>query len=250
MSPRDAFGRPQQVLLLGGHSDIGLAIVRRMIDDGARRVILAGRDPEREPRPELDAELDRRYFDAVDTSSHAKFFEAVFEDHPGIDLAIVAFGVLRDQPEVELDPAVAVEMAEVNFVGAASAVLHTAGYFRRRGGGDIVLLSSVAGETPRRSNFAYGASKSGIDFLTRGLASSLEGTDVHVMVVRPGFVRTAMTRGLEARPFAVSPETVARAVTDGLARRDRVVWVPSILRWVMAALRLLPSRLVNRLERS
>lgn len=248
MSPRDAFGRPQEVLLLGGHSDIGLAIVRRMVDNGAHGVVLAGRDPGREPGPDLDAAVDHRYFDATDTSSHAKFFEAVFEDHPGIDVVILAFGSLRGQREVEMDPTGAVEMAEVNYVGAVSSILHTATHFRNRGSGDIVLMSSVAAALPRRSNFAYGSSKSGIDFMARGLGSSLEGTDVHVMVVRPGFVRTAMTRDIEGRPFAVSPETVAKAVTDGLARRARIVWVPGILRWVMAALRLLPSRLVDRLE--
>lgn len=131
-------------------------------------------------------------------------------------------------------------MAEVNYLGAASALLQTASHPRRQGGGDVVLLSSVAGVMPRRSNYAYGSSKTGIDFMARGLAMSLDETDVHIMVVRPGFVRTKMTRGMSSLPFAVSPETVARAVTGGLARRDRVVWVPRITRWVMAVLRLLP----------
>lgn len=246
MSPRDAFGRPQTVLLLGGDSDIGMAIVERMVEAGARTVILAGRT--REGVSELDAEVDRRYFDASETTSHRGFFKAVFADHPSIDVVITAFGVLRDQGEVEDDPGGAVEMAEVNYVGAASAILHTVRHLRRQGSGDLVLLSSVAGVTPRRSNFVYGSTKAAIDFLAKGLASSLDDTGVHVLVVRPGFVRTKMTRGMPSRPFAVSPETVARAVTDGLARRDRVIWVPGVLRWVMAVLRILPSRLVDKLE--
>lgn len=248
MSPRDAFGRPQSVLLLGGDSDIGMAIVRRMIEAGARTVILAGRGGEGSGDSDLEAEVDKRYFDATDTASHAGFFEAVFEDHPSIDVVIVAFGVLRNQVEVESDPTGAVEMAVVNYVGAASALLHAADHLRKQGSGDLVLLSSVAGVMPRRSNFAYGSTKAAIDFLARGLASRLGDTGVHTLVVRPGFVRTKMTQRLPSRPFAVSPETVARAVTDGLARRDRVIWVPGILRWVMAVLRILPSRLVDRLE--
>lgn len=246
MSPRDAFGRPQTVLLLGGDSDIGMAIVERMVEAGARTVILAGRTSEGDS--DLDAEVDRRYFDASDTASHPGFFEAVFADHPPIDVVITAFGVLRDQSEVEDDPSGAVEMAEVNYVGAASAILHAVRHLRRQGSGDLVLLSSVAGVTPRRSNFIYGSTKAAIDFLATGLASSLDDSGVHVLVVRPGFVRTKMTRGMPSRPFAVSPETVARAVTAGLARRDRAIWVPAVLRWVMAVLRLLPSRLVDKLE--
>lgn len=245
MSPRDAFGRPQSILLLGGNSDIGLAIVRRMVSEGARRVILAGRDPQHDPG--LNTEVDRRYFDAADTSSHAKFFAEVFSDHPGIDVVVVAFGVLRSQEEVMRDPTGAVEMAQVNYVGAASALLYAVQHLGRRGG-DLVILSSVAGVRPRRSNFVYGSSKAAIDFMARGLATSLDYSNVHTMVVRPGFVHSAMTRGLQTRPFAVSPETVAAAVIDGLARRREVVWVPGILRWVMGVLRLLPSRLVNRLE--
>lgn len=248
MSPRDAFGRPQTVLLLGGDSDIGVAIVRRMIEDSARTVIRAGRSSAGFDAADLKAEVDERYFDATDTASHAGFFESVFEDHSSIDVVIVAFGVLRDQGEVEDDPTGAVEMAEVNYVGAASALLHAAGHLRRQGSGDLVLLSSVAGALPRRSNFVYGSTKAAIDFLARGLGSSLDDTGVRTLVVRPGFVRTKMTQDMPSRPFAVSPETVARAVTDGMARGDRVIWVPGILRWVMAVLRMLPPRLVDRLE--
>lgn len=248
MAPRDAFGRGQTVLLLGGSSDIGQAIVRRMAENGARRVILAARDPKRSPDVGHGTEVDRRYFDAYDTAGHGKFFAEVFEDHPSIDTVVVAFGVLNSQEAVDQMPVLGIEMAQVNYVGAASALLHVTGLLRSQGGGDVVVLSSVAGATPRRSNFVYGSSKAAIDFLARGLASRLEDTDVHVMVVRPGFVPTAMTRGMPSRPFAASTETVADAVVAGLARREKVVWVPGILRWVMAVARLLPPRLLDRLE--
>jgi len=246
MSPRDAFGIPQTVLLLGATSDIGLATVRRLVQRGARTVILGGRDPERASG--LEGDVDYRHFDATDTAAHTKFFTDLFTDHPGIDVVLVAFGILHDQRGVEDEPRGAVEMAEVNYVGAASALLHASQHMELSGGGDLVLFSSVAGMRPRRSNYVYGSSKAGIDFMARGLAAALVDTDVHVMVVRPGFVHTAMTRGMKSRPFAVEPETVARAVVRGLARRDRVVYVPGVLRWVMAMIRLLPDRVVNRLE--
>lgn len=248
MSPVDAFGRVQTVLLLGATSDIGLAIVDRMTDGNGHTVILAGRDPQPRHGESRGVETQHRYFDAAETASHDKFFTETFAEHPSIDTVVIAFGVLHNQDEVDENPELAVEMAEVNHVGAGSALLHAARHLRHRGGGQIVVLSSVAGLRPRQSNFAYGASKAGIDFLTRGLARCLAPSDVHVLLVRPGFVHTKMTAGMTPRAFSVTPDRVARAVADALARRDHVVWVPGILRLVMGVVRLLPSSIVDKLD--
>jgi len=248
MSPIDAFGRPQTVLLLGATSDIGRAIIARMVDAKGGTAILAGRDPKRHQGKPLGTETHHLYFDAADFSSHEKFFSETFAEHPLIDTVILAFGVLHNQDEIDEDPDLAVEMANVNHVGAGSALLHAANHLRHRGGGQIVVLSSVAGLRPRQSNYVYGASKAGIDFLARGLSRSVAAADVHILLVRPGFVHSKMTAGMVSRPFSVTPETVAKAVVDALARRDRVVWVPGILRWVMGAVRLLPQSIVDRLD--
>lgn len=247
MSPIDAFGRTRAVLLLGANSDIGLAIVKRMVGAGGT-AILAGRDPKRHHDSPLGGETHHRYFDATETSLHEKFFAEAFTEHPEIDTVVLAFGVLHSQDEVNESPELAVEMANVNHVGAGSALLHSATQLSRRGGGQIVVLSSVAGLKPRQSNYAYGASKAGIDFLARGLARSVAGDDVRVLVVRPGFVHTKMTADMSPRAFSVTPETVAREVVDALARRDQVIWVPRILRWVMGVVRLLPPSIVDRLD--
>lgn len=247
MAPLDAHGRPQTVLLLGARSDIGEAIVRRLVDGGARTVILAGREPVESPLADLPVETDTLAFDAADSAGHESFFAEVFERHPAIDLVVVAFGVLHDQDEAERFPGRAVDMARVNYVGAASAMLHVSKHMRERGVGNIVILSSVAGIVPRRSNFVYGSSKAAIDFLARGLQESLLGSGVDVLIVRPGFVHSAMTARLQPAMFAVGPKSVAEAVVAGISRRRRVVWVPSILRWVMLAVRILPSSIVQRL---
>jgi decaprenylphospho-beta-D-erythro-pentofuranosid-2-ulose 2-reductase len=110
-----------------------------------------------------------------------------------------------------------------------------------------VVLSSVAGERARRSNFIYGSSKAGLDAFAQGLGDALHGTGVHVMVVRPGFVRTKMTAGRAEGPMATTPEAVATAIEVGLRRRSETVWVPGALRLVMAALRHVPRALFRRL---
>jgi decaprenylphospho-beta-D-erythro-pentofuranosid-2-ulose 2-reductase len=109
------------------------------------------------------------------------------------------------------------------------------------------VLSSVAGERVRRSNVVYGASKAGLDGLAQGLGDALHARGVRVMVVRPGFVHTRMTRGLDAAPLSTEPGAVARAVVRGLDRGDAVVWVPRSLRWLMLVVRFLPRPIFRRL---
>jgi len=241
---QDAFGAPQSVLLLGGTSHIGRAVVRRLVARRARTVFLAGR-----PSTELDtaaaelrglgATVTTVEFDALEPGSHEDVLGKVFAAGD-IDLVLLAFGVLGDQARDEHEPRGAVEVAATNYTGAVSASLVCGAALARQGHGSLVVLSSVAGERSRRSNFIYGSSKAGLDAFALGLTEALRPAGVHVMVVRPGFVRTRMTAGLPPAPFATTPDAVAQAVEAGLRRRAELVWVPGVLRFVMSALRHLP----------
>ena len=102
---------------------------------------------------------------------------------------------------------------------------------------------------PRRANFVYGATKAGLDAFARGLADSLHGSGVRLLLVRPGFVIGRMTRGLRPAPLATTPAAVGRAVAAGLARDAAVVWVPPVLRVFAVALRLIPRPIWRRLRR-
>lgn len=248
MAPLDATGRPKSVLLLGASSDIGRAIAERLASDGARRIVMAGRETSSIDEQSLPAEVERVLFDAADFDAHEDFFESVFTRHAPVDVVVLAFGVLRDPVAVDDDPRAAVEMAEVNYVGALSSMLLAARHLRQQGSGRLVVLSSVAGTSPR-PNFVYGSTKAGLDFAARGLSQSLAGTDVGILVVRPGFVRTKMTSHLRPAPLAVTPERVAREVARALARNTEIVWVPPALRWVSWLIRLMPPSLRWRLGR-
>jgi decaprenylphospho-beta-D-erythro-pentofuranosid-2-ulose 2-reductase len=243
---KDALGAVQSVLVLGGTSEIGLATARALVERRARTVVLAARDPSAaETAPLLAAGAERVEavpFDALDTGSHAAFVSDVFSRFGDIDLALVAFGVLGE----ENDP---VSVLEVNTVGAASVMSAVAERMVAQGHGTVVLLSSVAGERVRRSNFMYGASKAGADGFAQGLGDSLAGTGVDVMVVRPGFVKTKMTAGLDPVPFSTTPEAVADEIVRGLARGSHTVWAPPLLRVVMSVLRHVPRPLFRRLPR-
>jgi decaprenylphospho-beta-D-erythro-pentofuranosid-2-ulose 2-reductase len=160
---------------------------------------------------------------------------------------LVAFGVLGDQARAEHDPAAALEIVQTNFTGAVSVSVPLVSRLKQQGHGTLVLLSSVAGERVRRSNFVYGASKAGIDGFYQGLAASLATSGVHVMIVRPGFVHTKMTAGLKAAPLSVTPDDVATAIVRGIVRNRDVVWVPPAMRYVMAVLRHVPGAVFRRL---
>lgn len=250
---RDALGSVQSMLVLGGGSEIALAITRALVAERTRTVILAGRSPERleEPAAELRAAgaqtVETARFEADEPEQHEAFADEVFARSGDIDLVLVAFGALGEASRSAREPAAAAAVARTNFVGAVSASIAAAERLRRQGHGMLVVLSSVAGERVRAANFVYGASKAGLDGFAQGLGDSLAGSGVRVMVVRPGFVRTKMTAHLDAAPFATDPDSVAEEVMRGLRRGSETVWAPPVLRFVMALLRHLPRPLFRRI---
>ena len=247
----DAGGK--RVLLIGGSSDIGLAIVRRIGREGPVSVFLLGRDESRlaSAASNLAAAgctvVGQGVVDARDTAAHAAAIAGAFDAAGGFDTVVLAVGVLGAQAGLDAPAEDAVEVMDANFTGAGSLLLNAMRELRRRGGGDVVVLSSVAGERVRASNAIYGAAKAGLDALAQGLADGAAGTGVRVLVVRPGFVHSRMTAGLASAPMATTPEAVADATVAGLAKGAHTVWVPGRLRAVFAVLRHLPRALFRRL---
>jgi decaprenylphospho-beta-D-erythro-pentofuranosid-2-ulose 2-reductase len=253
---RDSAGR--RVVVVGGTSEIALAIVRELQRSAPRDVVLIGRDPRGLERaveglaaagcPSVSAlELD-----ALQTDSHERIVEEAFSRLGGVDIAILAVGVLGERGGLPDDVGGAIEVLQVNVVGAGSLLIQLARRLRDGdgdgGGGALVVLSSVAAERPRRGNVVYGASKSALDSLAQGLGDALYDDGVRVLVVRPGFVHTRMTRGLDPAPLATTAEGVARVVVRGLQRQAHTVWAPPSLRWLMLTARMLPRSLFRRMK--
>lgn len=249
----DATGMPQNVLVVGGSSDIARQVIERLSARRLRKLVLAGRDI---PAMEAFCEELRRGglesavvlpLDLEQTGELSAFARRASEELGEIDLVLFAAGDLGTAELDELDSAVVSRMVASNFSGQAAIAVELAGEMRRRGSGRLVFLSSVAGVRVRRANFVYGAAKAGLDGFAVGLSEALLGSGVSVMVIRPGFVRTKMTKGRPAAPFSVGPEAVAEAVLAGLEQQKAVVWVPGQLRWVFGLFKLLPQSLWRRL---
>jgi decaprenylphospho-beta-D-erythro-pentofuranosid-2-ulose 2-reductase len=242
------------VLLIGGTSEIGLAIVRRLIERGPVRPYLIGRDRER--LAQAVAELERaggisgqaEMLDAEAVEEHEQAIVNVFQRSGGFDLVVLAVGMLGAQGGLDADPAEALDVMRVNFLGAGSLLLACLRQLREQGSGTLVVLSSVAGERVRPSNTVYGAAKAGLDGLAQGLGDAVRASGVRVLVVRPGFVTTKMTAGLDPAPMATTAEAVAEATVAALAGEAHTIWVPGRLRLIFSALRHLPRAAFRRLQ--
>ena len=247
--PNEAGYQPR-VLLLGGTSEIGLAILTALGLPASAEVILAGRDEQRlaAAGKELPGQVRTVPYDALETGRHQAFVDDLF-DAGHLDLVVSAAGVLVPQADLERDVRRAAALIETNFTGHVSTLLAVAARMRAQGRGTIVILSSVAAVRPRKANPVYGSAKAGLDAFARGLADLLHGTGVRVLLVRPGFVTGRMTAGMPPAPLATTPEAVGKATATALRRGQTTVWVPPALAGLALALKLIPRPLWRRISR-
>jgi decaprenylphospho-beta-D-erythro-pentofuranosid-2-ulose 2-reductase len=252
----DALGRIRTAAVFGGNSEIAIATIEALAEDRLERVVLAVRDPHRAAAARdlrvrgLDTTVIA--FDADATDNHEAAVDAAFAaigDARALDLAIVAFAVLGDQERAKRDADEAVRIARTNFVGAVSVLTILGERFRRQGRGAIVVISSVAGDRARQANYPYGATKAGLDAFAQGLGDALAPAGIHVLIARPGWVRTKMTAGREQPPpLATDPKRVGRDIAAGLGRGAHTVYSPGVLRFAFAGMRLLPRPLWRRIR--
>jgi decaprenylphospho-beta-D-erythro-pentofuranosid-2-ulose 2-reductase len=243
---------PGTVLLLGATSGIG----RGIADALARRghpLYLGGRDTEELARVATDlairhgVEVHHAPFDALSPRRHAAFVRKVVDEAGPLQGAVVAFGYLGHQRLAETDFHEADTVFRTNFTGAASVLGVLANHFEAQGSGFLLALSSVSGDRGRKSNYTYGAAKAALTAFLSGLRQRLGPKGVRVVTVKPGFVDTAMTFGMDGLFLVASPaavgERIARAATSGAD----VLYVPWFWRWIMAAIRAIPEPLFKRL---
>ena len=249
----DAVGRPQSILVLGGASEIGQAIVAALVPARCRTVVLAGRPSERLDAAAAAARtagaeaVETVPYDTTDIAGTQAVIDGVFDTVGDIDIVVAAAGLLGDQEDLETDPVGTADLITTNFTGLDAGLVAVAARMRHQGHGRIVVLSSVAGVRTRRANFIYGSTKAGLDAFAQGLGDALVGSGVGVTIVRPGFVTGRMTEGREAAPFSTTPDAVAADVVAAIASGRETVYSPGILRWVFAVMQLLPRAVWRRM---
>ncbi|WP_298446481.1 SDR family NAD(P)-dependent oxidoreductase [Gordonia sp. (in: high G+C Gram-positive bacteria)] len=247
------------IVVFGGRSEIGVATAARLA--AGKKVILAARRPD-----DLAAECDALRaagatgvstvaFDADDVASHPALVRSLADTYGPIEIAIVAFGILGDARRAETDVQHALAIAHTDYYAQISVITLLVNALRAQpGDSTVIVFSSVAGVRVRRANYVYGSTKAGLDGFASGLADALSGSNVHVLLARPGFVIGNMTAelmatGVEPAPMSVTAGQVADAVATAYRKGRGEVWIPGRLRPVFFVMRLLPRAIWRRLPR-
>ncbi len=261
----NAVGNPQTLLLLGGTSEIGLAIVEEYLRKAPARVILAAlpNDPLRDDavaqmKGAGATKVDLIDFDALDTGNHPDMIARAWDlagngrsagSAPAgdVDVAIVAFGMDADAEELWQNQTKAIRVAEINYTAAVSVGVLLGEKMKAQGYRRIIAMSSVAGERVKRANFVYGSAKAGLDGFYLGLGEALAPFGPRVTVVRPGQVRTKFSAHVEEAPLTVDKEDVAALAVAASAKGKEIVWAPGAFRYVMMVLRHIPRAIFRKL---
>jgi decaprenylphospho-beta-D-erythro-pentofuranosid-2-ulose 2-reductase len=237
------------LLVLGANSDMAVAIARRFAQAGwhiqlASRNIEALQTEAKHLQVAYGVKANAYHFDARDTSSHASFYHTLTHKPDGV---VVAFGLLGDQTASQADFSQAQSVIETNYTGAVSICEIIAADMEQRQSGFIVGISSVAGDRGRASNYIYGSSKAAFSAYLSGLRHRLFKSGVQVMTVKPGFVATKMTEGLDLpAKLTATPQEVAQAVFTGVSKRKNVIYVRWMWRYIMLIIIHLPSFIFNK----
>lgn len=244
-----------KVLLLGGTSGMGRALGRKLMERGDD-VFLIGIEPAELARSAADLEQRGGGQRAVGfcecdlerPETFAPALEAAHQALQGFDTVVVTAGLFGTQERLEDDTDFARRVLLVNFTNTVVFCELARKYLLARGGGTLCAFSSVAGDRARKPVVLYGASKAGLSAYLEGLDHRYREQGLKAVCVKPGFVRTSMTEGLKAPPFAGEPEGVAAQVLAALDRGTPVVYAPSPWAWVMRVIRLLPRFVMRKVK--
>jgi len=241
----------KNVLILGATSDVALALASKFASE-RYTLTLAARDLER--LHVIASDLSIRYsvpvntvfFDALHFESHEEFFHTLFVKP---NIVICVFGYLGDQFQAQVDWKHCAKIIDSNYTGAVSVLNVVANSFEERNDGIIVGISSVAGDRGRQSNYFYGSAKAGFTAFLSGLRNRLYKSNVHVMTVKPGFMKTKMIEGLKTpKPLTASPEGVANKIYSGIISRKNTMYVLPIWQLIMFVICLIPEFIFKKLK--
>jgi decaprenylphospho-beta-D-erythro-pentofuranosid-2-ulose 2-reductase len=242
-----------RILVLGATSAIAQATARLLAEQGAS-LFLVARNAERLEAVAQDlrirgaAAVHSEVLDLDDVDAHERLIHRADVALEGLDAALLAHGVLGDQETCESDFATAAALLHTNFVSPASLLTHLANLLEPRGKGTLVVISSVAGDRGRQSNYVYGASKGGLTVWLQGLRNRLAPHGVRVLTVKPGFVDTPMTAHLPKNALFAQPDAIARGILRAVKGKRDVIYLPGLWRPIMTAVRAVPEAVFKRLK--
>jgi decaprenylphospho-beta-D-erythro-pentofuranosid-2-ulose 2-reductase len=245
--------RVESIVIMGASSGIAMAAAQRWAAQGSRLYLVA-RDAQK--LSDLAHDLRARgathvEIQVADLSSEKQVEEAclhILQRWMHIDVLLLAFGILGDQQKLVHDHHLCRRLYELNVSAPVQVINMFRPRFQEQRGGCIAVLSSVAGDRGRASNYVYGSSKAALTAYCSGLKADLQTYGVQVLTIKPGMVATAMTAHLPQGPLMASPQTVARDIVRAVDQGRSVLYTPWFWRWIMLVIKLLPGFIFNRLR--
>jgi len=243
-----------KVLIVGATSAIAEATARLYAVRGDRLYLVA-RNAEK--LSAISADLQVRgaswvgsmVMDACDTERHEEMLNAAVDGLDGLDIVLIAHGTLPDQQVAQQSYPAALQVLQDNFLSVVSMLTGMANFFEQQGHGSIAVISSVAGDRGRQSNYVYGTAKGGLSVFLQGLRNRLAHAGVNVLTVKPGFVNTPMTAHLNGSgPLWAEPAQIAEGIVKGIDRERSVIYLPGFWRLIMIIICAIPEALFKRLK--
>jgi short-subunit dehydrogenase len=195
------------------------------------------------------ARADSATLDVTDFAAHEAVIEKAERDLGGIDIALIAHGTLADQARCEQSVDVMRREFDVNALSTLALLTALANRMEARHGGTLAVISSVAGDRGRQSNYVYGAAKAAVSAFLGGLRQRLAKSGVTVLTIKPGFVDTPMTAGIANKgALWAQPDGIAAGIVQAIDRRRNIVYLPWFWRWIMLMIRQIPEALFKRLK--
>ncbi len=242
------------VLIIGATSAIAHETSRKFASEGADLLLVARNGAKLQANAD-DLTARGAYgirtfiLDANDFARHSELLDAVRSAFPdGLNYALVAYGTLPDQAEVAADAAAAADAFTTNATSVIALLTHLAGLFEEQKHGAIAVISSVAGDRGRPSNYVYGAAKGAVSLFTQGLRARMAKHNVSVTTIKPGFVDTPMTAEVPKNPLFADPSDVGVRIHKAMKKGQDIVYVPAFWRGVMGVIRAIPERIFKRLD--
>jgi decaprenylphospho-beta-D-erythro-pentofuranosid-2-ulose 2-reductase len=243
----------KHILIVGATSGIARAIAHQYAKE-KHPLILAGRDSGEMERIASDIRIRYRLpvsvksFDAEAYGTHFAFYTSCVEEAGVLGGMILAHGYMDDQQSAQENFEKAKKMIDVNFTSCVSILETAARYFEGQRSGFIGVISSVAGDRGRQSNYIYGSSKGALSVYLQGLRNRLFSSGVHVATIKPGFVDTGMTYGMDGLFLVAKPEDVAKRVYESIRKGHDIIYVPGFWASIMFVIKSIPEWIFKRLK--
>ena len=242
----------KRILIIGATSAIAEATARAWATEN-NQLYLVARNEERLQSIAKDLDIRGAHtveyttLDANDFDAHQPVINAAIQSLGGLDIALIAHGTLSDQKACEQDFSVALTELNTNAISVMSLLTHLANYFEAQKQGTLAVISSVAGERGRQSNYVYGAAKGAVSIFMQGLRQRLDKSGVHVLTIKPGFVDTPMTKNLKKGVLWAQPHAIAKLINKGMANKKNIMYTPGYWALIMAVIKAIPERLFKKL---